>query len=132
MDSRIGFEKLEVWIDARCLSREVYKLSSAGLLKKDFSLREQVRRSCVSIISNIAEGYERGGDREFYQFLSHAKASAGELRAQLFMCFDLGYITEEEFSSLRHQALSVSRQLSGLMKYINKSGYKGSKYKGRE
>jgi len=129
MGKGIGFENLEVWIDARCLSKQIYELSSHGSLKRDFSLKNQIRRSCISVVSNIAEGYERGGDKEFHQFLSHAKASAGEIRAQLFMCLDLDYLTEEEFDELRKKALSISRQLSGLMKYIKHSDYEGSKYK---
>ena len=129
MEPGIGFEKLDVWIDARCLSRQIYEISSQGHFKRDFSLRDQIRRSCISVVSNIAEGYERGGDKEFHQFLSHAKASAGELRAQLFMCLDLGYLSAEEFSDLRQKALSISRQLSGLMKYLKQSDHKGSKYK---
>ncbi len=129
MGKGIGFENLEVWIDARCLSKQIYELSSHGPLKRDFSLKNQIRRSCISVVSNIAEGYERGGDKEFHQFLSLAKSSAGEIRAQLFMCLDLGYLTEEEFDELRKKTLSISRQLSGLMKYIKQSDYEGSKYK---
>jgi four helix bundle protein len=129
MDDKIGFENLEVWIDARQFTKKVYILSSIGPLKRDYYLRDQLRKSCISVVSNIAEGYERGGDREFHQFLSHAKASAGEMRAQLFLCFDLGYITRDDFINLRAESLSISRQLSGLMKYIKGSRLTGSKYK---
>ena len=129
MENGIGFENLKVWIDARCLSKQIFKLSLNGPLKRNFTLREQICKSCISVVSNIAEGYERGGDKEFHQYLSHAKASAGELRAQLFMCLDFGYIGDEEFNHLRGEVLSISRQLSGLMKYLKQSGYKGSKFK---
>lgn len=129
MDGKVGFENLEVWIDARILSREIFKISSRGAFSRDFSLKEQIRRSCISVVSNIAEGYERGGDKEFHQFLSHAKASAGEVRAQLFMCLDLGYISDAEFAELRRKALIISRQLSGFMKYLRQSDHLGSKYK---
>ena len=129
MDDKIGFENLEVWIDARQFTKKVYILSSIGPLKRDYYLRDQLRKSCISVVSNIAEGYERGGDREFHQFLSHAKASAGEMRAQLFLCFDLEYISRDEFTKLRAESLSISRQLSGLMKYLKTSKLTGSKYK---
>ena len=129
MEAGIGFEKLQVWIDARGLSKQIFHLSSRESFRKVYSLREQLRKSCVSVVSNIAEGYERGGDKEFHQFLSQAKASAGELRSQLFICLDLGCINKEEFTELRMKALSISRQISGLMKYLKQSDYKGSKYK---
>ncbi len=129
MSENIGFENLRVWIDARGFTRKVYQLSSKEPLKRDHYLKNQLRKSCVSVVSNIAEGYERGGDKEFHQFVSHAKASAGEMRAQLFLCFDLGYISEEDFSELRQESLSISRQLSGLMRYLKKSTLTGSKFK---
>jgi four helix bundle protein len=129
VEEKIGFERLEVWTDARSLSKQIFELTSNSTFRIDFSLREQIRKSCISVVSNIAEGYERDGDKEFHQFLSQAKASAGELRAQLFLCLDLGYIGYEEFSELRRKALSVSRQISGLMKYLRQSEHQGAKYK---
>ena len=129
MNYEVGFENLEVWVDARYITKRIYTLSSSGPLSKDYSLREQIRKSCVSVVSNIAEGYERGGDKEFPQFLSQAKASAGEVRAQLFICFDVGYLSKQEFDELRQKVLSISRQISGLMKYLKPSGQQGSKFK---
>jgi four helix bundle protein len=129
MNDNVGFENLKVWKDARKFTKRVYQLSSKEPLWRDHYLKKQLRKSCVSVVSNIAEGYERGGDKEFHQFISHAKASAGEMRAQLFLCFDLGYISEEDFSELREESLSISRQLSGLMKYLKKSTLTGSKFK---
>jgi four helix bundle protein len=123
LDKGIGFENLVDWRDARYLTKQIYMLSSVGPLRKDFCLREQIRRSCIFVVSNIAEGYERGGDKEFHQFLSQAKASAGEIRAQLFVCVDLGYLGEEEFVELRKKVLSVGSQISGLMKHLKQSDH---------
>ena len=126
---KTGFESLDVWINARKFTKITYQISTDGALYKDYYLRNQLRKSCISVVSNIAEGYERGGDKEFHQFLPHAKASAGEMRAQLFLCYDLGYLSEEEFQELRSKSLSISRQLSGLMKYLKTSNLTGSKHK---
>ncbi len=86
---------------------------------KDFDLRSQIRRASVSIMSNIAEGFERGGgDKEFCRFLSMAKGSAGEVRAQLYIALDVGYLTQAEFDELTHLAMEVSRLLSRFMQYL--------------
>ncbi len=77
------FEDLEIWQKARGLTHEIYSISSVGEFAKDYGLKDQIRRSSVSIISNISEGFERDGNKEFLQFLSLAKGSCGELRAQL-------------------------------------------------
>jgi four helix bundle protein len=83
-----NFEDLEIWKEARCLTREIYKLSKALNFSKDYSLRDQMRRAAVSMMSNIAEGFERGGNQEFVQFLYVAKASCGELRSQIYVAVD--------------------------------------------
>ncbi len=123
------FEDLEAWLKARELTREVYRASSGGRFSKDFALRDQVRRAGVSIMSNIAEGFERGGNKEFLQFLSVAKASAGEVRSQLYVAVDQGYIAEDEFTRLCGLAKETSRIVSGLMAYLRKSKKMGSKYR---
>ena len=79
------FEDIEAWQEARKLTHEIYKLTSSGNFSKDFALKDQVRRAVISVMSNIAEGFERRGDKEFHHFLSIAKASAGELRSQLYV-----------------------------------------------
>lgn len=86
------FEELEIWKMARDLTNQVYSLSSDGKFSKDFVLRDQIRRSAVSIMSNIAEGFERGGNPEFVQFLSIAKGSCGEARCQVYIAMDQEYI----------------------------------------
>jgi len=86
------FEEIEAWKKSRELVRAIYQATSLGAFSTDYGLRDQIRRASVSIMSNIAEGFEREGTREFVQFLSMAKASAGEVRSQLYVALDQGYI----------------------------------------
>jgi four helix bundle protein len=123
------FEDLEVWQKARELAQEIYSASKAGLFSKDFGLRDQIRRAAVSIMANIAEGFERGGDKEFIQFLALAKGSCGELRAQLYVALDQNYVPPAAFDRTCATALEISRMLSGLIRYLRQSDLRGSKYK---
>ncbi len=123
------FEDIETWQRARELTREIYTSSNKGPFSKDFGLRDQVRRASVSIMSNIAEGFERGGTKEFVQFLSVAKGSSGELRSQLYVALDQGYLKEDVFDWLFTTALEISQMISGLINYLRKSKMKGTKYK---
>ena len=84
------FEDIDSWKSSRELTRQIYELTSSGEFCRDFGLKDQIRRACVSILSNIAEGFERGGDREFLQSLAVAKGSCGEVRAQLYVAYDQG------------------------------------------
>jgi len=124
-----NFEDIEAWHKARELSRAVYACSGKGVFARDYALRDQIRRSVISIISNIAEGFERGGSAEFIQFLAIAKGSAGEVEAQLYIALDQGYITEEEFNSVRAMASSTKKLIAGFMNYLKQSGLKGQKFK---
>ena len=106
------FEDIEAWKKAREVTRDIYDFTKEGAFAKDFALRDQIRRATISIMSNIAEGFERSGDREFIQFLSVAKGSCGETRAQLYAAFDQQYLTDDEFgrtteNSLRSADLSA-------------------------
>lgn len=121
------FEDIEAWKVARVLANQVYDLSDKGPFARDFGLRDQMRRAGVSILSNVAEGFERDGNNEFLQFLSQAKGSAGELRGQSYIAFDRKYISQPEFDSLQQQASQISRMLSGLMNYLRRSGLQGRK-----
>lgn len=112
------FEELEVWKGARALARKIYLATDEGRFARDFSFRDQLRRSAISIVSNIAEGFERGGNKEFVQFLYIAKGSAGELRAQLLVASDLGYIGAEIAAEVIGAAEALSRQLSAFIKYL--------------
>jgi len=124
-----SFEEIEAWQKARGLTREIYAVSNKGAFSKDFGLRDQIRRASVSIMSNIAEGFERGGTREFMQFLSMAKGSSGEVRSQLYVAVGQGYIDKEIFEQLYALASEASRMITGLMRYLRKANVKGVKYK---
>lgn len=121
------FEDIEAWKVARVLANQVYDLSDKGAFSRDFGLRDQMRRAAVSILSNIAEGFERDGNNEFLQFLSQAKGSAGELRGQSYIAFDRKYISQPEFDELQRRAVQASRMISGLMSYLRHSDLQGRK-----
>jgi four helix bundle protein len=112
------FEDIKAWQKARQLNIDVYKATNKDLFSRDFALRDQIRRSSISVLSNIAEGFERESKQEFIRFLSIAKASCGELRAQLYIAYDLKYLSKEEFESLLNTALEVSKMLGGFMTYL--------------
>ena len=123
------FEEIGAWQKARQLTKELYRLTSTGPFARDYDLRNQIRRAAVSIMSNIAEGFERSGTGEFNQFLATAKGSAGEVRSQLYVAIDQNYLSEAVFGRLREEATEISRMIGGLMIYLRKSGIKGTKYK---
>ena len=123
------FEELEVWQKARELTKVIYKASSNGDFMKDYGLRNQMCRAAVSTMANIAEGFERGGNKEFLQFLSQAKGSCGELRSQLYVALDQEYLSRSEFDSMFESARLITRMISSLMQYMQSSGLKGSKYR---
>jgi len=120
MDKIKKFEDLIAWQKARELTKAIYKLTSNGLFSKDFGLRDQIRRAAVSVMSNIAEGFERGSMNEFHQFLVIAKASCAEVRSQLYVALDAGYINEPAFQTLNQQATEVSKIIGGLRASIAK------------
>ena len=115
------FEDLEVWQLARALVKDVYLLTNKTEFQKDFGLKDQVRRSAVSIMANIAEGFERKTQKEFVSFLFIAKGSCGELRSHFYVAYDLDYIDLEVFNKVQHQTISISKSLGGFIKYLNSS-----------
>ncbi len=123
------FEELEAWKKARSISQEVCMMTKVGAFSQDFGLRNQICRSAVSIMSNIAEGFERDGDKEFVNFLSIAKASAGETRSLLYVALDQKYVSQEQFETLAGRLTECSRIISGLAKYLRQSDLKGLKFK---
>jgi len=112
------FEDIKAWQTARDLVSAVYRISGKGKFGKDFGLRDQIRRASVSVMANIAEGFERCSDKEFQHFLYMAKGSAGEVRSHLFVAMDLGYVTADEFHALRSKAEIASKALSGFIRYL--------------
>lgn len=106
-----GFENLNVWQRSRELVNQVYLMTKDSKFYKDRILMDQIRKSAISVLSNISEGYERGSNTDFVRFLYISKASCGELRAQLFIAKDQGYINEKEFE----QTIDTSRRVSGML-----------------
>jgi four helix bundle protein len=123
------FEDIEAWKKARELTRRVYGVSRTGAFARDFALRDQIRRASISIMSNIAEGYDRSGTGEFIQFLATAKGSAAEVKCQLYVALDQNYIDEFTFGDLSALAIEIGNMTAGLMNYLRRSGIKGTKYK---
>jgi four helix bundle protein len=123
------FEDMLSWQKAREITKHVYGISKRGEFARDFELRGQMRSASVSIMSNIAKGFERGGDKEFIQFLSTAKGSCGEVRSQLYVALDQSYITPVEFDNLYTGTVEIGRLVSGFMGYLQKSDLRGNKFK---
>ena len=123
------FEDIEAWQKGRELKRDVYRLSRRGEFAKDFALRDQIRSAAISITANIAEGFERGGNRELIQFLSNSKGSSGEVQDHLYTALDENYLTQAEFQRLYDQAADVGRLIGGFMNYLQRSAIRGPKFR---
>jgi four helix bundle protein len=123
-----AFEDIEAWQMARSLSKEIYELTNIGSFSCDFGLRDQINRSSGSIMDNIAEGFERGGTKEFIQFLAIAKGSAGEVRSQLCRAADRNHLTSKQHIHLKEKATKISKMINGFMVYLRESNIKGMKF----
>jgi four helix bundle protein len=123
------FEDIEAWQKGRELKQAVYCHSKRGEFARDFALRDQIRRAAMSVTANIAEGFERGGNREFIQFLSNSKGSCGEVQDHLYTALDEQYVTEAEFEKLYAQAAEVGRLIGGFMNYLQRSEIRGNKFR---
>ena len=116
-----SFESLRVWHDARRLVSRIYEITRAGSFVGDHALRDQVRRAAISVMSNIAEGHERGGRKEFTRFLTIARGSCGEVRSQLYAAEDIGYIEPMKAAELRGDAAFLSRRIVALAEALKDS-----------
>jgi four helix bundle protein len=125
------FEDITAWQQARILSKNIYAISNQKPFWGDFELKSQIRSASGSVMDNIAEGFERGGRNEFIQFLGIAKASAGEVRSQLYRALDQEYISKERFDELYKMADDIGKMINALMGYLNKTDIKGEKFKDR-
>ena len=123
------FEDLEIWQLSRILCNEIYKIIENSNLKSNYKLANQIDGSSGSIMDNIAEGFERNGNKEFVQFLSIAKASCGETRSQLYRVFDRKFIDDNKFEDLKNQAEILSKKIGAFINYLNNSEMKGAKFK---
>lgn len=125
------FEDIEAWQLGRELRRTIYAVAKAGEFAKDFPLRDQIRRAAISVTANIAEGFERGGTREFIQFLSTSKGSCGEVQDHLYTALDERYLPPTEFQRLYDQAAAVAAKIGAFMKYLQRTEIRGQKFQGR-
>ncbi len=126
-----GFTKLEeliAWQKAKSLTIEIYKITNEQLFSKDFGLKDQIRRAVVSVPSNIAEGYGRGGTNEFKNFLSIAKGSLYEVKTQLIIAYELGLVEKTIAGKLILDIEEVTGLIAGLIRYLKNTEIKGSKY----
>lgn len=122
------FEDLEIWQEARKLSKEIINIAKSTDLKTDFRFKEQIKSSSGSVMDNIAEGFERNGNMEFRQFLSVAKGSAGETRSQVYRLFDNEYINQEKLDFLISEYEKLSGKINNFIVYLNKNEFKGTKF----
>lgn len=127
-DKAKNFEDLAVYQHAQNLTNRIYHVTRQSAFSEDYGLVQQIRRAAVSIISNIAEGFERSGNPELIQFLYIAKGSSGEVRAQLTVAFDQHYIDRQTYDALTDQSRRISAMLSNLITHLKKSNYRGAKY----
>jgi four helix bundle protein len=112
------FEEIEGWKSSRQLTNLIYKLTEQGAFAKDYGLKDQIRRASVSIMSNITEGFESRTDVQFINYLGHSKASAGEVRSQLYVALDMSYISQEQFSKAYELADKAARQVNRFASYL--------------
>ena len=129
MSGIIKFEDIKAWQKARHLVNEVYNLTKGKAFSQDHALKSQTRRAAISTAANIAEGFERDGNKEFLNFLSLAKASSSEVRSHLYLALDQGYISTDDFTRLSEMTAEIGRMIGGLMKYLRTCEIRGNKFK---
>jgi four helix bundle protein len=123
------FEEIEAWQLARLLNKEIYPVLQDLVVKRNYELNKQLERSAGSIMDNIAEGFERDGNREFIQFLAISKASAGEMRSQLYCAIDRELISAEVFDKFQSDCTLIGKKIGKLINYLNATELKGTKYR---
>jgi four helix bundle protein len=129
MSTISNFEDLEIWQMARQQALEIYQLYIQELFSKDWELKNQINAASGSVMDNIAEGFERSGNKEFSNFLLISKGSNGEVRSQLHKAYDRKYLTIEKFEELRLKCLTLSKKITSFIKYLKESDQKGFRYK---
>lgn len=117
------FEEIEAWKVARELTKETYALTQNQPFTNDFGLKDQIQRASVSVMSNIAEGFDGRSKMEFVRFLGYAFRSATEVQSHLYVALDQSYITQERFQELYDQAVSVKKLINGFIRYLNSNDY---------
>ena len=122
------FEDIKAWQKARDVDKKIFQFSLRSDFSRDYDLKSQIRRASGSVMDNIAEGFGRGGNREFIQFLGISKGSANEVKSQLYRIFDRNYITDEEFQMTYDQVSEVIRMTDSLIGYLTQTEIKGRKF----
>lgn len=122
------FEDLIAWQKSKSFAVKIYSATDEGKFAKDFGLRDQIRSASISIVSNIAEGFERKGNKEFLQFLFISLGSVAEVKTQLIISFELNYISKEKFEELNELIIEIQKIIKGLVSYMKESDLKGSKF----
>ena len=125
------FEDLLAWQKARVMVNQIYVITRKQEFSKDNELLKQIRRAAISILSNISEGFERNGNKEFAHFLSITTGSIGEVKAQLYIAFDQNYIQEEELNNLLNDCNEIGKMVNKLIQYLNTTEFKGTKFKSK-
>jgi four helix bundle protein len=123
-----SYKDINAWKKACKVTRSIYEITSEGPLKRDFGLRDQMRRSAVSVMSNIAEGFGRGGNKEFVLYLGYARGSLRELQSQLHVALDVGYISQSTFNEIYEETSAMSGLVNGLINHLKASSIRGSRY----
>lgn len=124
-----NFEDLEIWQQARNICKDIYRIIRYENFSRDFGLAKQINSSSGSVMDNIAEGFEREGNKEFSQFLAISKGSCGECRSQLIRAYDRNYISEEEFKLIYDKLINEGIKIKNFMNYLKRSNYRGNKFK---
>ena len=128
MEKVTRFEELEVFQKARAICKEIYRITDENPFKSDYRFVQQIRAAGGSIMDNIAEGFERNGNKEFANFLFIAKGSCGEVRSQIARALDAEYINDEEYRLLYIKCINLSSNIMKFISSITESEYKGPKY----
>ena len=128
MSKASKFEDLEIFQSARKLCKEVYEITNGGEFHKDIRFVQQIHASAGSVMDNIAEGYEREGNKEFVNFLYIAKGSCGEVRSQIIRASDVGFVDNDTATRLYNDCIGLSKAISAFVKSLKTSGYRGSKH----
>jgi four helix bundle protein len=124
------FEDLEIWKEARELAKLVFTITSVEPFSKDFRFRDQIRSASGSVMDNIAEGFGRGGNKEFINFLSISKGSVDEVRSQCYRAYDFNYVSKETLDDLIERTLKQTKKTTNFITYLRKSDRKGPKFDG--